>query len=155
MDKLILIRHGEYDYVDGQYLLNGEGLQQMNDLAPILKVFVGDARVALHTSSAPRAIASAVPLADALGISASEHRELWSGSDGIGQYPDVRSIVLLINKWGMSCDILVVVTHMEIVSRLPNNFASYVFKTSLRPVRIEKGHAGVIDCATQSMHLLS
>jgi phosphohistidine phosphatase SixA len=155
MDKLILVRHGEYDHVDGQYLLNDKGLQQMLILAPKLKQLVGSTRAAVHTSSAPRATASAAPLADALGVRAEEHRELWSGNDGIGCNPDMRATLLLINEWGASCDVLVVVTHMEIVDRLPDIFVSHVFESWAPSVRINKGQAGVLDCATQTIYLLS
>jgi phosphohistidine phosphatase SixA len=155
MKKLVLVRHGEYSTIDGQYILNEEGRQQIAVLAPKLRALIGDQRVALHTSWAARAAASAAILADALGVTFEEHRELWSGGDGIGHYPDTEAMVWQIVEWAEEYDVLILVTHLEFVERLPNKFANVVFKTAIREVHIPKGHAGVIDCDTKLMSQVS
>ncbi|KND50079.1 MAG: hypothetical protein AB203_03765 [Parcubacteria bacterium C7867-008] len=155
MQKLVLVRHGEYSTVDGQHLLNDEGRQQMSVLATKLKALIGGQRAVLHTSSAPRATASAAILADALDVPCEEHLELWSGGDGVGHYPDTHAMVLQIMEWAKEYDVLILVTHMEFVERLPIKFANLVFKTAIREVHIPKGHAGVIDCDTKLMSQVS
>jgi broad specificity phosphatase PhoE len=44
MKKLVLVRHGEYSTIDGQYILNEEGRQQIAVLAPKLRALITDQR---------------------------------------------------------------------------------------------------------------
>lgn len=140
--KLVLVRHGDRIY--GEDVLSGFGRCQMESLAAELaKRFTGQ-RIALLSSSAHRALISAEIIGKALEVTPVAYDLLWSESSRPQKEYEALE---LIQRHQDSCDVVVVVTHLEYCSALPM-VMGWDWNVELRDRQnrdLKNGHALVID----------
>lgn len=139
MDKLIIIRHGDYDGVN----LSDFGKRQMAELGNRLMPQInGD--VLILSSTAPRARESAEILGKAFNVSIEDHEILWSDRS---HYEDFPKVLELVRSKKEEVDVLILVTHLEYVYGFPGHFGQTELEISTFPYReIGKGTAWVIHC---------
>ena len=117
MKKLIIIRHGTYDY-DGN--LDEHGKEQMKVMAAMLAQHInGDRALMLHSTKA-RAVQSAEALNTQLKLEKEAHATLVSGGDWL----DEKAALDFVRKHKDRADVLILVTHMEYGERLPSYFGT-------------------------------
>ncbi len=146
MKQLIIFRHG--NYLGGLLREAKLGLELIaRDIKPRL---VGG-NVQIISSPVARATASAEIVSAELGIGGFETDEiLWTGNDSPRKYvPDIDGTIQLIRE--VRADVLILVTHFEYASDLPDAFARSVLgRTAAYPETTEllKGQAWLIDCVS-------
>lgn len=144
MEKLFIVRHGDYDGGG----LSGLGQSQIVVLAEKLKCLVNGGTVRVLSSPAVRATQSAKIISDALGSKLEEHRELYSPPF------DYDGVEKLIAAFSNTCHSLVLVAHLECAQYLPWHFGSRVLGATLESSKIKKGEALVIDCFNKSLQMV-
>jgi phosphohistidine phosphatase SixA len=125
MKHLFLVRHGNYDYDNGEYHLSPRGQREMETLSELMKKIVGED---FYICSSPEAVAieSARILAEKLGVvQPEEAMDLWSGSLGpaesnVSGNPQRVHDYLMGNKDKASS--LVAVSHLEVAEKYPTYF---------------------------------
>lgn len=114
---IAIVRHGE-TRADG--LLSDRGTDQVYDLAARLGQLITRPKetALILSSTAPRAEASAAILSRILGAPLELHELLWS--QGSRRPPNTEAVYKLVRSaWGTS-ELVIVVTHMELVNLLPD-----------------------------------
>ena len=145
MKKLVIVRHGDYDYEDR---LSELGKQQISDLSEKLAGYVNGDTLLIFSSPALRASESAKIIAGRLGIEFEEHNVLWSGEDGkvSGWKKDFEVLMGIITSHPQQANVVVLVTHYEYVEDFPFWFGKNHLQINLPCKVIPKGTAYVIDC---------
>lgn len=141
MQRLIIVRHGEYG---GNDRLSEYGKEQITQLGEKLKATVNGGRVVILSSVAARAVDSAEILGKTFGVEFEQHDVLWSENRHRENLP--KALELVRSKKD-DADILVLVTHLEYVERFPSYFGEEELGNPSFPHReISKGTAWDIDC---------
>lgn len=150
MKFLIVVRHGEYDE---DYNLDHDGRCQIQGLSEKLKEFVNGNETLLLSSPAPRAIQSAQIISEILGMPAEEHDILWSDNDHFRDFDGLR---MILRERKSEAEVIIIVTHLEYVEGFPLYFAVNELGMAVRRAPIPlKGEACLLDCSTESFHLIS
>ena len=159
MKKLIIVRHGAYDFSSER--INNYGKAQMCFLAENID-FEADmphletSAVQIITSSAPRAVDSAETIAGELGISLADiwkDPALWSDTE----HPqDDETALDLIDQYASNpdTDVLIVVTHLEYARDLPEIFCSNVLNMHVQRTELEIGQSIIIDCEKKTTTII-
>ncbi len=142
MKKMIIVRHGEYD---SNLNLSEYGVCQMKDLVKMIARIAGEGVVRILSSSAVRAAQSANVLASGLTKGVFEKCErLWSDRD----HPeDLDEVLGMVNTYADTCDVLVLVTHLEYARDFPSYYSEQVLKREFPWQSVEKGEMVAVDCA--------
>lgn len=151
MNKLIIVRHGEYGPDDR---LNSRGRAHIEKLSNNLKQLIGDETVLILSSIAVRAVESAEIIAAALGVEFEKFELLWSESMHPEDFPGAYK---LIQERKEGADVLIVVTHLEYANYFPSHFARMEWGSEKYidiEDDVEKGEAVIIDCIKQTLTLL-
>lgn len=143
MEKLILVRHGDY-VISGA--LTAYGRTQMQELAPALAYSVVG-NILLVSSPIQRAKESAAILAEHFRVPVMEH-EVWTAPD---DWSDNDGALQFIGDIGANIDTLVVVTHLPFLESFPAYFGTKALNVSLPYGGVKKGQAQIIDCETKTM----
>lgn len=147
MKYLIIARHGNYAGRD----LDSYGEEQMRILAGKIKMLVGNASIALVSSTAPRAIQSATIISEILSVPVESHEILWS--DNSHRKDDEKAYEIIVAK--KDHDVVIMVTHLEYSDDFPTFFSSVEgWNRSVGYGETEKGQAWVLDCENQTKKLL-
>ncbi len=144
MKHLIVARHGDYD---STLHLDDTGRGQMLGLYDQLKQYTDGQRVALLSSTAPRASESATVLAQLLGVDVQLFEVFWS--DG-NHAEDMSAAMEIIRKFAAH-DVVIVVTHLEYIQELPAYFGEQELKVQFLKKILSRGRAWVIDCEQKTM----
>lgn len=148
MQKLILVRHGEYGADLG---LTATGEQQIRSLIPALAAMTQGRKFAVVTSTATRARESAAILATGLQTVFEENRLL--GADDLWMEKH-QELLDYIKEATRQLDVLILVTHMEYVDQFPHYFAQIELQTELPYHMSRKGEVVVIDCEAKSLTVI-
>ena len=140
MERLVLVRHGDYG-PDGH--LSDAGRQQIAGLAEILADKINGSSVLVLSSSAPRALDSAMIIAEKFGTTIESHDFLYDEWDS-------QKLVQLISTHTNQAETVVVVAHIE-VERFPEWFGETQLKVRLPKIAVQKGAGLLIDCKTKMM----
>lgn len=141
MNKLILIRHGDYDNRTG--LLTNNGQRKMRMTAEVLRSHLAG-NTKLLSSTAPRAVESAGIICDKLNLTYEQHEVLWVDQAHPENFPGVLE---LVRAHIYEVDILVIITHYDYAQYFPTYFCMKVLNVDL-PVRsLYKGEMRIIELA--------
>jgi len=144
MEKLILVRHGNYN----GSVISDSGRQQMEILARKLQLELQDKRVLIISSTALRAIGSAEVFSNVLGISFEQDEKLWSDND---HWRDHSQLLELIRARQEDADVIILVTHLEYTEEFPAYYGKEELKVNWNQREIEKGEAWIIDCIKKTL----
>jgi phosphohistidine phosphatase SixA len=150
MQKLIVVRHGDYGYNDR---LSDFGKRQMQNIATQLKPHVDGKKVVVLSSVAERATDSADIITEQLGVPGYEsHDVLWSEN----RHPENLPKAVELVQQHADTDVLILVTHLEYAERFPNHFLHTVLSTkdTFAARKVEKGQAIIIDCDNKTTQLI-
>lgn len=117
MNLLIFLRHAEASA--GR--LTDKGRAQLPAIGARLKQMTADGIVRLLSSAAPRALESAAPLAEALGVVVEPHHVLWCDDE---HDPDPEQALEVIQSACAEAQYVVVVTHATYMNKLASDYAS-------------------------------
>lgn len=154
MDKIIIVRHGDYGYDKGGELTE-KGRQQMRVLAGLLGQHIAaDGNKKIFSSKKRRAEQSAAILSEELGIPVVAESRLCTY--------DVRMMEeegeWLYGFLKAQNDLLVaiVVTHIDFANGFPPFFAHKKWGDEPKPLpkKIEEGEAVIIDCTARTLTLI-
>lgn len=157
MEHIFIVRHGDFDSKTRK--LTDLGKKQIAKVAIQIKNLLGAKSSVIVTSTAPRALESSEIISETTKTQDCVPVEfLWSHPDDApsgGYYSDQNpSKVMAILKEFMQKDIVILVSHHEVVNQFPKYFMQEVFgKTSSCP-KLEKGEALHIDVLKQSFKIL-
>lgn len=140
MKKLIIVRHGDYDYRNND--LNLRGISQIEKLSERIAQLVAGERVVILSSDRERATSSAKIIADKLVLGFTEHELLWSENC---HQTNLSEALILIDQAGESADIVIVVTHYEYTAELPPEYGKRLGVSGFPHRESDKGTARVID----------
>lgn len=141
MEKLIIVRHGDYDGGG----LTELGQSQIVALAEKLKSVVNGGSVRVLSSSALRALKSAEIISVTLGLQFEVRGVLYSPPF------DYEGVLRLITESIDKYTTLLLVGHLECAECLPWYFGSKLLGKALESSKIKKGQALVIDCVSKSI----
>ncbi len=155
MKHLIVVRHGDYA-VGG--ILSEQGKKQINSIALQLTSLRHNKPSVILTSPAPRAQESADILQQKLGITdCVQIRFFWS--DTTAPAPtyykdrDPSKVMDIINQYSDK-DVVIVVSHLELVNQFPRFFAINSLEKSWILPELQKGQAIYIDIQNKSFKIL-
>ncbi len=146
MEKLIIVRHGDYDK-DSSHL-NDKGSADIKQLAEQIRPLTDSHSVLVLSSPIDRAIESALILSNTLHVPAVYCDALRSECQGD---MDLDGALSLIHEKSDMANIIVVVTHIEYTDNFPAHFFKHEFNTKAPYMHLEKGEAAIIDCASRTL----
>lgn len=138
MKKLIVIRHGDYDF---DLRLNEVGRAQVLGLARSILAHA-EGSILILSSVALRALESAEIIQSVVGGQIEEHKVLWSER---GHPEDFPSALKLVRERMESAGTIILVTHLEYAHDFPSYFLSEELNRSHGTIIVEKGEGVVID----------
>lgn len=146
LQKLIIVRHGDYN-VD---LLTELGEKQIGWMSFKLSEETKGKKIFLASSVAPRAMLSSDILMKILRIPKSDYRpeQHLLSHRGVLKDDQIRVVLALIKEKSSEYEVIILVTHLEFITYLPNIWGS------TKSIRIgifhdtEKGDAVIIDTET-------
>ena len=145
MDMLAVVRHGKCeDYeTDKRRPLTSEGVAETAAFAQRLKTIVESRCVKVLSSTMLRAVQSAEIIAEALGTKAVLINEL-----AIDAYEGdlLDRAVQVIDREGVDCDVLVVVTHFETCAGIPAYFVERITKNRTVFSSPDNSEAHIVYC---------
>lgn len=143
--KIIIIRHGSYDYETNE--INSKGIDEMLGLVDRLKHhLVGEDNVLFLSSSAPRAVGSAEVLFKKIGIPYKTTISLWS--DTLHCQDNKIALSFIDSKaLEMNSDVIIILTHLEYARDLPLIILKNSGMDYLRSISLQKGEMLVLDLA--------
>lgn len=158
MEQLFIIRHGDYNKVGGLTIL---GKSQINQVATQIKKYCDGKRVVILTSTAPRALESTKIIAEINQIEKIIRNQfLWSGDDAdpinsyyYNQNPS-KIMDILDSDNLMENDIVIIVSHYEVVNQLPSFFFKVMLGQTQFCPNLKEGECLQIDIANKSFKLL-
>ncbi len=148
MQKLIVVRHGEYE---GRQLTE-QGRNQIAKLAPKLKARVEGATFIILASTSIRGQQSAEILAEHLGGEPELHEVLSSEPDHPHNHEALLELIKLRQN---EADVLILVTHYEYAHGFPSYYAEKAFGENLQHHTVGNGQAVVLHCETRHTELIS
>ena len=155
MKHLIVVRHGDYA-VGG--ILSEKGKIQINSIALQLTNLNLSKKAVILTSPAPRALESADIIKQKLGIK--DYVEIpFFWSDTTAPTPtyykdqDPSKVMTIVNEYEER-EVVIVVSHLEVVNQFPKYFMQEMFGKIASCPKLEKGEALHIDVLKQSFKLL-
>ncbi len=155
MKHLIVVRHG--DYGDNRKL-SEQGKKQIANIALQLVDLKNNQTSVILTSPAPRALESAEIIQQTLGIT--ERIEIpFFWSDTTAPAPtyykdrDPSKVMNIINKY-LDKNIVIVVSHLELVNQFPRFFAETKLGKYWNLPDLQKGEAIRFDVQTKSFKIL-
>ena len=141
MQKLIVVRHGDYDRLSQK--LTEWGRRQIGVLGEKIRSFRNGSSIVIISSDDSRTKESAGILGEMLDVSPETQVKLYSSEISPANLPWAFALVKsLQEKW----DIVILVTHFEYVGELPAYYAQNELGLMARSWEIEKGGAWVVDC---------
>lgn len=147
MEKLIIVRHG--DETNGD--LNERGRDEIAKLSKkLLKDHLNtEGKKRILSSTAPRALQSAMILRAVTGVGIEDHEILWSDD----RHPaKTTKLLALLEEVFDEFDIVIMVTHLEYTFELPPAFMSYFLHHKVCAGKeVSRGHAIVIDCTKKTI----
>jgi phosphohistidine phosphatase SixA len=158
MEHLFLLRHGNYDLINGEYHLSSEGKRQFEILADLIQQRA-ESGVSLLSSSETVAIESARVLAERLDIDIQEATELWSGNPtdspvGANLRGDPKLVHRLVELVEQRSNSIILVSHKEIGENYPRYFLSERMRLTDYIGALEKGQAYHFDLRKNCFTLL-
>lgn len=146
MEKLIIVRHGDYDKDSGH--LSDKGSADIKGVAVRIKALVRDSSALILSSPAFKAAESALILSDVLNVAIVMHDDLFSECQGDMNLD--RALAFVRGKSDQA-DVLIVVTHIEYTDYLPAHFFKKEWDMKAPYMHLEKGEGAVIDYASKSL----
>ncbi|MCX6812263.1 MAG: histidine phosphatase family protein [Candidatus Berkelbacteria bacterium] len=151
MKKLVIVRHGDYCYSDGENVLSHAGEDQIRELIEKLVaenvIINSGGELVILSSTARRAVDSAKIIAEALGVRCNFNEILWSESFRIENLPGALELVRQLE----SADTVIMVTHYKYTKYFPQYFGQEYLGVNSFPMSVAgKGRAWVIDCETKT-----
>ncbi|MCX6718684.1 MAG: histidine phosphatase family protein [Candidatus Staskawiczbacteria bacterium] len=140
MERLVLVRHGDYG-LDGH--LSDTGRQQIVELAEVLADNINGSSMLVLSSTAPRAIDSAMIIAEKFSTTFESHRFLYDEWDN-------QKLVSLISAHTNQAETVVVVAHVQ-VELFPKWFGKTHLNVRLPYLTVPKGTGLDIDCRTKEI----
>jgi phosphohistidine phosphatase SixA len=163
MKHLFVARHG---YYGDDHRLDRDGVVQMELLGDAIKEILRGESAHIVSSTALRALDSAVVLASRLGLppgngSVEQMPYLWSGGDSPAEswYHDFSKeapdkLLAVVNERRERAEGLVLMTHLEIAEYLPSLFYNREFGQQVRMRELSKGEAAHIDLEQRTYQML-
>lgn len=155
MKHLVIVRHGDYA-VGG--VLSEKGKKQINGIALQLANISHFKKAVILSSPAPRALESAEIIQQKLGIS--ELVEIpFFRSDTTAPAPtyyrdrDPSKVLDIINQYS-DADVVIVVSHLELVNEFPRFFSRNSFGKFWNLPELQKGQAIHIDIEKKTFKVL-
>lgn len=143
-EKIIIIRHGEYDEDTGR--MNYIGRNQMERLIPKIKAYIsGEANVLFLTSSAPRAEGCARVISDLLDISYEATEYLWSDKRHIQDNARALDYMTQKAEEKNQATAVIVITHLEYAGSFAEFIMEEANKDFLTHYGLEKGEMLFMD----------
>jgi len=158
IQKIVLIRHGDYG---NHGRISNHGREQMLYMADKIKSHTGAGSEGVAsriiTSSAPHARDSAEVLADVLGLTdIGLFTALWS--DNSGKHDQNNDLAIdIIRHQSVGVDVLIVVTHCEYASDLPNAYCEKILglpPTNCPNRMIVEGQCAIISCSERAYSIV-
>jgi len=165
MEKIIIIRHGEYDHIQNNPL-SDVGKNQMEKLAIKLLSELENKNIIFVCSIARRASESAETLQKIWkekGIDLPLHKyyELWSGGDAYCERNKLKEENKIVSiqdfAWFENfikesiCDVLIAVTHLEFIEYFPVTLDARFGNEIDMP---EKGNARILNIITKEERMI-
>lgn len=136
IEKVIIVRHGDYD---DRHRLSPSGEKQMKRIADLIRPHLTPNSIFL-SSSAPRGEDSAKVLSAELNLKFRTFPELHSGNDSSDSQNNNRALLLIWDEAKKNrADCAIVVTHLEYAEELPSEFIPGSYPD------IKKGEGLIID----------
>ncbi|MFA6022473.1 MAG: hypothetical protein WC781_00110 [Candidatus Pacearchaeota archaeon] len=159
MKHLVFARHGNYDYDGDEYHINGNGREEMRNLA---RLILNLAKPGFYILSSPEevAIESAKVLASTIGLRyIEESPELWSGNLAPGSanfLGNPERAHKLVDKLRDKANTLILVSHLELAEQYPRYFLENEMKLEningvLEP---KKGEAVYFDLENKKYQII-
>jgi len=140
LKDLVIVRHGDYDYGAGDPL-NARGREQAQTLAEQLKSVIDGASTYILSSTALRAIQSAIPLAEQLGVGFVEtDRRLWMNGEFLSD-KEREDVDEFIGKRRESYENIILVGHLLLARYYPTHFFAKELGTNPGLMGLVKGQA--------------
>lgn len=152
---LIVARHGEYDKVTLQ--LNEAGMEDIEELGKLLDRYlhgqIADGKkIAILTSTAPRAVAGAKILGSVFGVESEPHEILWFED---GRPFSMEDVLKLVDDAAERVHIVVLMTHYEYCMLFPQYFGTHRLNISLSSDQvIHKSEAVIVDCERKTLRVV-
>ena len=149
MKNLVIVRHAE---CGNDVRINPHGREQMQRLFQRLHLLIGGGPILVLASSAPRAMDSAEILvrefdhAD-LDVAIEKHEVLWSDA----HHPEnIPAVLDLLGQSRDRADTIMIVTHLEYASELPERFTLRESWPECIPlIGVDRGQAVLLDCVNR------
>lgn len=155
LNKLIIVRHGDYQENSGQ--LTDQGIKQVTDLADKIRRIQEreKLRVAIITSTTTRAIESSKIIASVVGADVMEERALHYLPISSTETEDFLNILSLIDSKNGIANMLIAVTHLEFCNKFPQFYGKQRLNQDWpREDGIGKGHGVIIDLKAKTKALI-
>ncbi|MFH1749867.1 MAG: histidine phosphatase family protein [bacterium] len=110
MEKLVIVRHGEYEYRDGDNHLNREGRKKVIEVASCISEMLSENEgIVIFSSPSTRAVETAEIFADTLGLDISSiNQELAIGADSWTE-----KMIVWLTDASKKHKVIIAVTHLE------------------------------------------
>ena len=145
LQQLVIVRHGYYDFTG----LTEEGKQQVTRLAKVLATKLNGSKVALLSSTSPRAIQTSEILAAHLGELKFQKHEHLKSSGGSLDDNQAKKVIELVEKRGKTNSVVILSTHMEFIDGFPTVWGKTLGLSIITPEdETPKGTARIIDVQT-------
>lgn len=141
--RLLTVRHGDYD--EGTMGLSNVGTRQITSISDKISPLIKGKTAIILSSSAKRAVQSAVIISNQLGVEYQEHEVLWSE----GRHPeDLSKALELVQSFMDKVDVIILVTHYEYIERFPSYFAYKQLEVHLESEVVGNGCMWDLDWET-------
>lgn len=157
MEHLFIVRHGDFDSQTRN--LTDLGKKQISKIAMLIKNLLGTKSSVIVTSTAPRALESSEIISESTKTQDLVKVDfLWSHPDDAPQLSYYRdqdpSKVMYILKNVMHKDVVILVSHFEVVNQFPKHFMQEMFGKTGDCPSLAKGEALHIDVLKKEFRLL-
>ncbi|MAG59557.1 hypothetical protein CMO96_02085 [Candidatus Woesebacteria bacterium] len=150
MLKLIIFRHGEYEFTGGSLI--EDGISQVETTSKLLRELLANNSVTVLCSKKPRARESADIVGRILGVEPSDHECLYPiGTRQHEVCEEAVAVLQLLDQ--QDADIVILVTHKEYAEFLPGFFARERLEFDFPNIKCRKGQAVIIDCNEKNLRL--
>lgn len=148
MKKLIIVRHGDYDF---KYQLNDTGRNQIKRLADKLYSQINTSSIIILSSIAARARQSAEIIVEKFKIDSFKEYDFLESLGGSLKDDQVTKTLDLIHSVEDKFDIVFLVIHYEFVESFPKIFGKKFLNTDFERHSIKIGNAWLIDCKNKTI----
>lgn len=157
MQKLIIVRHGEYNLDKNNQLLTDSGKEKLQNLAEKIKKsltatesttpFIAENSIII-TSDSPRAMQSSDILKKILEIKKVEKTAIIN--EDVVTENNYEDVLDLIKKYN-SCDTIILITHAYFTNHFPEYFLKEYLKIEKKLPLLDRGSAYIIDCQSKKV----